>query len=86
MDSFKKVDALVGEQIQTSLLQENFGSVQTFSSILALAAYLSLKATRLGDFTGLEAILSNDQAARYFMSPTCLINGRSHLDSRTRSL
>lgn len=81
----KKLDKAVGDQLVAGLLQENFRSIQTSSSILAHGAYAAMRATRFGDFSGLSALLANQKAAHYFLSTGGLLNGLSFIESGVKS-
>lgn len=56
----QQIDNIVGAQLMTSLMQENFKSILNYSNILALAAFQAIKAKKFNDLSGLSALLQND--------------------------
>lgn len=86
MARLRQLENLIGDQLLSSLLQENFRSVQNSSSILALSAFFALKATRLHDSSGASVLVANEQVAHYLLSPSGFVNGLAFIESRERAL
>lgn len=78
----KEIDQKVSGLLATSLTAENFRSTLNASNILGLSAFFCLKMTKLDDPTGLELLISNDNIAKYLMSPAGYVNTPDFIESK----
>jgi hypothetical protein len=82
----QQMETTVSDTFLASLLGEKFTSNQNSSTILALSAFFALKAKHLGDAASMSAIVNNESAARYLMSPAGFINSLGYIESKDKSL
>lgn len=80
--ALKEIDQKVSGLLAASLTSENFKSTQNASNILGLSAFFCLKMAKLEDPSGVDLLISNDNIARYLMSPAGFINTPAFIEAK----
>lgn len=86
LDKIREIDGSLSEQLMNSLVSENFKSSLNYSNILALSAFFALKAHKLNDIGSLAVLVTNEQIAKYLLSPSGFVNSLQFIESKKVSL